>query len=214
MLFALPDGIDKHAGLEYKSVFAVLTEKSILIYDTYHTKPIAMARGLHYSGLTDAMWTPSGHSLVVSSSDGYLSFVTFDEGELGRVYKTTTSNTTVIEESMGMGNETPTTVAKATPSTSSSRIVSPLPKENKTEQTEKIMTPERTVKTALIKPEQVNILQPKKKSQVQAAEKLAVDQRLESPSETKGGEEPKINILQPKKKRKRAELMLVSAGTQ
>lgn len=210
MLFALPDGVDKHAGLEYKSVFAVLTEKSVLIYDTYHTKPIAMARGLHYSGLTDAMWTPNGQSLVVCSSDGYVSFVTFDEGELGRVYETTNGNGAVAKD---MGNETPTRVTETTPFTSA-RLVSPIAKENKMEQKGNITTPERHVKTDVILPEQVNILQPKKKPKVQSLENLAVDQRVESPSEPKGGEEPKVNILQPKKKRKRAELTLVSAAIQ
>ena len=210
MLFALPDGVDKHAGLEYKSVFAVLTEKSILIYDTYHTKPIAMARGLHYSGLTDAMWTPNGQSLVVCSSDGYVSFVTFDEGELGRVYETTNGNGAVTKD---MGNETPTRVTETTPFTSA-RLVSPIAKENKMEQKGNITTPERHVKTDVILPEQVNILQPKKKPKVQSLENLAVDQRVESPSEPKGAEEPKVNILQPKKKRKRAELTLVSAAIQ
>ena len=164
-----------------------------------------MARGLHYSGLTDAMWSPSGHSLVVCSSDGYLSFLTFDEGELGRVYETKTDNGTVIDESKEVVIEIPATVTEATPLTSSSRLVSPLSKENRTEQSENILTPD---------PKQVNILQPKKKSVVQAAEKPTVDQRVESPSETKGCEAPKVNILQPKKKRKRAELTLVSSGTQ
>lgn len=187
-----------------------MTEKSILIYDTYHTKPIAMARGLHYSGLTDAMWTPNGQSLVVCSSDGYVSFVTFDEGELGRVYETTNGNGAVTKD---MGNETPTRGTETTPFTSA-RLVSPIAKENKMEQKGNITTPERHVKTDVILPEQVNILQPKKKPKVQSLENLAVDQRVESPSEPKGAEEPKVNILQPKKKRKRAELTLVSAAIQ
>jgi WD40 repeat protein len=87
--FQLPEGVSRHAGLPYKSIFAVLTEISIIIYDTYHNKPIALARGLHYSGLTDAVWTPDGHTLVVSSSDGYISFIVFQKGELGQVYQQT-----------------------------------------------------------------------------------------------------------------------------
>mmetsp|Transcript_25206 Transcript_25206/g.37231 ORF Transcript_25206/g.37231 Transcript_25206/m.37231 type:complete len:540 (-) Transcript_25206:212-1831(-) len=86
VLFTLPEGKATHEGLPYKTVFAVLTEKTVLIYDTCHSKPLAMARGLHFSGLTDAVWTPNGHTLIVSSCDGYLSFLMFHEGELGYVY--------------------------------------------------------------------------------------------------------------------------------
>eukprot|EP00815_Leptocylindrus_aporus_P009461 CAMPEP_0116064574 /NCGR_PEP_ID=MMETSP0322-20121206/9204_1 /TAXON_ID=163516 /ORGANISM="Leptocylindrus danicus var. apora, Strain B651" /LENGTH=660 /DNA_ID=CAMNT_0003550635 /DNA_START=270 /DNA_END=2250 /DNA_ORIENTATION=+ len=74
------------SNLPYRSVFAVLTTDSIYIYDTYRLQPLAYARGLHYTSLTDAAWTEDGMQLVVTSSDGYLSIVSFEEGELGEVY--------------------------------------------------------------------------------------------------------------------------------
>jgi chromatin assembly factor 1 subunit B len=74
------------AILPYRSIFAVLTVDSILIYDTFHSKPLCIARGLHYAGLTDCSWSSDGHHLVVSSTDGYISMISFEQGELGEVY--------------------------------------------------------------------------------------------------------------------------------
>lgn len=76
----------KGSGLPYRSVFAVLTLDSVLIYDTHHDRPLAVARGLHYAGLTDCCWSKDGLNLMVSSTDGYVSILSFQEGELGQVY--------------------------------------------------------------------------------------------------------------------------------
>jgi len=73
-------------NLPYRSIFAVLTTDSILIYDTYHTRPLCIARGLHYAGLTDCSWSSDGKNLVVCSTDGYVSILSFGEDELGEVY--------------------------------------------------------------------------------------------------------------------------------
>jgi len=74
------------ARLPYRSVFAVLTLDSVVIYDTYHTRPLCIARGLHYANLTDAAWSPDGLTLMVSSRDGYISILNFADGELGETY--------------------------------------------------------------------------------------------------------------------------------
>jgi chromatin assembly factor 1 subunit B len=74
------------SSLPYRSVFAVLTQDSVLIYDTYHDRPLCIARGLHYAGLTDCTWSVDGRQLIVSSTDGYLSILSFDENEFGQVY--------------------------------------------------------------------------------------------------------------------------------
>ena len=73
-------------ALPYRSIFAVLTWDSVLVYDTVHDQPLAVARGLHYANLVDATWTPDGRNLVVCSTDGYISILRFDQGELGEVY--------------------------------------------------------------------------------------------------------------------------------
>ena len=81
-----PPSTSNAPTLPYRSIFAVLTLDSILIYDTFHTKPLSISRGYHCSGLTDCSWSVDGHTLVVSSNDGYISIVRFAKGELGEVY--------------------------------------------------------------------------------------------------------------------------------
>jgi chromatin assembly factor 1 subunit B len=58
----------------------------VLVYDTYQSKPLAVVRGLHYANLADATWSADGMHLVVCSTDGYISIVSFAPGELGQVY--------------------------------------------------------------------------------------------------------------------------------
>ena len=60
---------------------------TILIYDTYHPRPLSIAKNLHYASLTDCDWTCDGRCLVVCSTDGYVSVLSFEEGELGVLYK-------------------------------------------------------------------------------------------------------------------------------
>jgi len=78
------------SGLPYRSIFAVLTLDSILIYDTHHAAPLSVLQGLHYSGLTDCCWSSDGMNLMVCSSDGYISVINFADGELGKVYNSHT----------------------------------------------------------------------------------------------------------------------------
>jgi len=84
------------SGLPYRSIFAVLTLDSILIYDTHHAAPLSVLQGLHYSGLTDCCWSSDGMNLMVCSSDGYISIVNFADGELGKVYVSPTLKDDVI----------------------------------------------------------------------------------------------------------------------
>mmetsp|Transcript_5747 Transcript_5747/g.8458 ORF Transcript_5747/g.8458 Transcript_5747/m.8458 type:complete len:284 (-) Transcript_5747:571-1422(-) len=75
----------------YRSIFAVLTIDCVLLYDTYHDAPLAMAQSLHYSGLTDCSWSNDGRYLLVTSTDGYISMLSFENGELGEVYETSSN---------------------------------------------------------------------------------------------------------------------------
>jgi chromatin assembly factor 1 subunit B len=182
--------------LTYKSIFAVLTEKSILIYDTYHTKPIAMARGLHYSGLTDAMWSPNGHSLVVSSSDGYLSFLTFGEGELGKVYtkKVVVEEIKVVVEEIKVvvGEAVATTTVESSADSASSHPIPP-PKE----QTINVLQPKKKSDKKRAELQQVtHVLQPKKKNRDSTTEKKLVAQPTTGNSTTS----KHSNVLQREKK--------------
>jgi len=89
------------SSLPYRSVFAVLTLDSILIYDTHHTAPLSVLQGLHYSGLTDCCWSSDGLNLMVCSSDGYISIVNFAEGELGKAYSSPALKTGVVSSAAG-----------------------------------------------------------------------------------------------------------------
>ncbi|KAG1681784.1 Chromatin assembly factor 1 subunit B [Nymphon striatum] len=70
----------------YRIVFAVATQDSIIIYDTQQPIPIAHVSNCHYTRLSDIAWSRDGRILIVSSTDGYCSFVTFEENELGVPY--------------------------------------------------------------------------------------------------------------------------------
>ena len=69
--------------LPYRFVFAVCGIEGVAIYDTDETNPIAMVSAIHYAAITDCAWSSDGTCLVVTSTDGYASMITFDADELG-----------------------------------------------------------------------------------------------------------------------------------
>lgn len=114
VLFQLPsNAANTTSTLPYRSIFAVLTADTVLIYDTHHNTPLAMARGLHYAGLTDAAWSNDGRTLFVTSSDGYVSILSFGNGELGEVYEAPQMK--IVAKQM---NESKAEASSATPSAS------------------------------------------------------------------------------------------------
>ncbi|XP_048049761.1 chromatin assembly factor 1 subunit B [Megalobrama amblycephala] len=74
-------------NLPYRLVFAVASEDSIFFYDTQQTLPFGYVSNIHYHTLSDLSWSRDGSFLAVSSTDGYCSFVSFEEGELGTALK-------------------------------------------------------------------------------------------------------------------------------
>lgn len=83
----MPENVGQSENIvPYRSLFAVLTWDTVLIYDTIQAAPLTVVKNIHYSNLSDATWSPDGHVLVVSSTDGYLTIVQFEQGELGTVY--------------------------------------------------------------------------------------------------------------------------------
>ncbi|XP_061399765.1 chromatin assembly factor 1 subunit B [Musca vetustissima] len=75
--------------LPYRMIFAVATKSSVYFYDTQQKQPFALISNIHYTRLTDITWSNDGRVVVVSSTDGFCSLITFDEGELGEVYEDT-----------------------------------------------------------------------------------------------------------------------------
>ena len=73
-------------GLPYRVVYAVATQDAVHVYDTQQTKPLCVVSNLHYATFTDLTWASDGQTLVMTSSDGFCSALTFAPGELGTVH--------------------------------------------------------------------------------------------------------------------------------
>lgn len=72
--------------LPYRMIFAVATKSSVYLYDTQQKSPFGLISNIHYTRLTDISWSGDGKILIVSSTDGFCSLISFTEGELGEVY--------------------------------------------------------------------------------------------------------------------------------
>lgn len=70
----------------YRIIFAVATQDSLLFYDSQQLSPFAYVSQIHYLRLTDISWSADGRILIVTSTDGFSTFITFDKEELGTVY--------------------------------------------------------------------------------------------------------------------------------
>ncbi|CAL9731093.1 chromatin assembly factor 1 subunit p60 [Monosporozyma unispora] len=70
-------------SLPYKLVFAVATSNEILIYDTESVEPLAIIGNLHYTPMTDLAWSPDGSFLMISSTDGFCSYISIDNSLFG-----------------------------------------------------------------------------------------------------------------------------------
>jgi len=87
ILFHLRPGQPSVYNLAYRMVFAVATQNSVLLYDTQQLDPFARIARIHYTRLTDLTWSADGRILVISSTDGYCSIVSFGPEELGTIYQ-------------------------------------------------------------------------------------------------------------------------------
>uniref|UniRef100_A0A2D4I4A4 Chromatin assembly factor 1 subunit B n=1 Tax=Micrurus lemniscatus lemniscatus TaxID=129467 RepID=A0A2D4I4A4_MICLE len=105
-------------NLPYRLVFAVASEDSVLFYDTQQTFPFGYVSNIHYHTLSDISWSSDGSFLAISSTDGYCSFVTFEEGELG----------IPLKEKPAINIKTPSTAEKKIKKGQSPTVVSPVSK--------------------------------------------------------------------------------------
>ncbi|XP_074593037.1 chromatin assembly factor 1, p105 subunit [Brevipalpus obovatus] len=85
-LYQLRENIESRFPFPYRIIFAVATNESILFYDTQQPLPFAMVSGIHYTRHTDISWSGDGRILTVCSTDGYCTFIMFQDGELGIPY--------------------------------------------------------------------------------------------------------------------------------
>lgn len=85
-------------NIPYRVVFAVATSRSVLIYDSQQPTPIGLATQIHLARLTDLAWSSDGRLLMITSYDGYSTFITFDKDEFGEVYTGETYSPIVEQE--------------------------------------------------------------------------------------------------------------------
>ncbi|OWB62212.1 hypothetical protein B5S31_g375 [[Candida] boidinii] len=71
--------------LNYRMLFAVATQDSVVIYDTQRLKPLGIASNIHYAIITDICWSSDGKTIMISSADGFVSSLVVDESILGTV---------------------------------------------------------------------------------------------------------------------------------
>ncbi|KAL4811039.1 WD40-repeat-containing domain protein [Aspergillus unguis] len=73
-------------SLPYRVVYAVATQDAVLVYDTQQQAPLCVVSNLHFATFTDLTWSNDGLTLIMSSSDGFCSTLSFAPGELGEKY--------------------------------------------------------------------------------------------------------------------------------
>ncbi|KXH50643.1 WD repeat domain-containing protein [Colletotrichum salicis] len=74
-------------ALPYRMIYAVATQDAVLLYDSQQQTPICIVSNLHCATFTDLAWSSDGLTLLVSSSDGFCSTLSFSPGELGQIYQ-------------------------------------------------------------------------------------------------------------------------------
>lgn len=83
LYYKLATKTQPYINLPYKLVFAVATSDEVLVFDSETTSPICVIGNLHYTPITDLSWSQDGLMLMVSSTDGFCSYISFKEGTLG-----------------------------------------------------------------------------------------------------------------------------------
>ncbi|KAK4545437.1 hypothetical protein LTR36_002787 [Oleoguttula mirabilis] len=115
-------------GLPYRIVYAVATQDAVHVYDTQQQRPICVVSNLHYATFTDLSWSSDGQTLLMTSSDGFCSALTFAPGELGTIYHqpvATGPRQTPAPISVAKANSAAST-PQATPTATSAPITAPL----------------------------------------------------------------------------------------
>ncbi|KAK0113327.1 hypothetical protein ONS96_014192 [Cadophora gregata f. sp. sojae] len=125
-------------SLPYRMIYAVATEDSVLMYDTQQQTPLCIVSNLHCATFTDLTWSNDGLTLLMTSSDGFCSTLTFAPGELGEKYvgdipTAKQPSLTAVSSSQNTPMATPTSIAPPSPfphshhRTSSTGLAAPSP---------------------------------------------------------------------------------------
>ncbi|EMC94435.1 hypothetical protein BAUCODRAFT_124062 [Baudoinia panamericana UAMH 10762] len=115
-----PPGPAPAFGLPYRLIYAVATQDAVYLYDTQQQRPVCIVSNLHYATFTDLTWSTDGQTLLMTSSDGFCSALTFAPGELGNIYQppATAARHTPTPISVAVANSAAST-PQATPTNAS-----------------------------------------------------------------------------------------------
>ncbi|KAJ5748595.1 uncharacterized protein N7511_010291 [Penicillium nucicola] len=94
-------------ALPYRIVYAVATQDAILVYDTQQQTPLTVVSNLHFATFTDLSWSHDGLTLLMSSSDGFCSALSFAPGELGQIYTGPVGPNSTTQNNTASTNPTP-----------------------------------------------------------------------------------------------------------
>ena len=70
--------------LSYNLSFILATYSSVIVYTTKSCSPLFKLENIHYAGLSDITWHSSGFNFCVSSLDGFITFCSLKQDDLGR----------------------------------------------------------------------------------------------------------------------------------
>ncbi|KAL9644074.1 hypothetical protein ABK040_005541 [Willaertia magna] len=133
--------------LPYKMVACASSKDEIIVFDTESETPLFRSQRLFAQSISDISWSNDGNSLFVTSQEGYMAIIKFEEGTFGERYDLSQN------------------VKPLSPTLSPTEIHLALLNECKT-QTKRLLqnlTNQNSDKNATTTQEEVNILIPKKK---------------------------------------------------
>jgi len=85
VVYKLRDGDCNFLDLPHRVVWAVMCKSSVMLYDSQHSAPLSYIGNIQQVDLTSIAWTPDGKVLVVSSLEGYNTFISIAGDVLGEV---------------------------------------------------------------------------------------------------------------------------------
>ncbi|KAF2770001.1 WD40 repeat-like protein, partial [Teratosphaeria nubilosa] len=146
-------------GLPYRIIYAVATQDAVHVYDTQQHQPLCVVSNLHYATFTDLTWSSDGQTLLMTSSDGFCSALTFAPGELGTVYTQPTPSVarhTPTPISIGRANNSASSTPQATPTTSiapvTAAVPAPMQRQSSSHATTAIANPSPSPFTSAVRP--------------------------------------------------------------
>lgn len=112
-------------SLPYRMVYAVATQDSVLLYDTQQQTPICIVSNLHCATFTDLAWSSDGLTLLISSSDGFCSTLSFSSSDLGQVYTGEIPTASLKARQRPEASETAVTSSQNTPIPTPTSVFAP-----------------------------------------------------------------------------------------